>query len=79
MTPKKPDADSKGRKELFVLCRGGEGNVFPFLTDVSIEATHYFARGFHDAADMLIQALKSILDFKLNHCRHSFTLAPLFP
>jgi hypothetical protein len=55
MTPKKRDADSMERKELFVLCRGGEGNVFPFLTDVAVEATHYFARGFHDAADMLIQ------------------------
>lgn len=53
MPPKKPDADSKGCSELFVLSREGDGNSFPFLTDIAIEATHYFARGFHDAADML--------------------------
>ncbi len=55
MTPQKRDTDSKGRKDLFVLCRGGEGNFFPFLTEVAIEATHYFARGFHDAADTLAE------------------------
>lgn len=55
MTPKKPDADSKDSSDLFVLCSGGEGNFFPFLSEVAIEGTHYFGRGFHDAAETLVE------------------------
>lgn len=51
--PKNPK--TKRGRELFVLSRGSEGNFFPFLTEVPIEATHYFARGFHDAADTLTE------------------------
>jgi hypothetical protein len=41
---------------LFRLVRNVEGsNFFPFLLDNPIEAAPYFARGFHDAADALVE------------------------
>lgn len=55
MTPEDSDTTSRGGQDLFVLCRGGEGNFFPFLAEVAIEGTHYFGRGFHDAADTLVE------------------------
>ncbi|MBZ5505681.1 MAG: hypothetical protein LAO78_09345 [Acidobacteriia bacterium] len=33
-------------------------NCFPFMTENPIEAAHYFARGFHDAADNLIVGMR---------------------
>jgi hypothetical protein len=50
------DAKTKKRK-LFRLTYNRDGsNAFPFMASNPIENAHYFARGFHDGADKLIEA-----------------------